>query len=212
MLRESDFGLRESADPRRPAATRFEKVLDELLAHPLVSEEAVLAGAFGVMAIHGGIEAETAEMAREIAAATGASLYVVEQAENLAWHLPSIEYDPRHSDALQGFLGHVDRVVSLHGFGREHLKRSVLVGGGNDPMRATVAEILRRHTGVRVVDAMRDIPRTLRGRHPRNPVNLPSGGGVQLELSAGVRLDPHRAKVVEALARMVAGDLGSGGA
>ena len=186
-------------------------MLDELLAHPLVSEELVLGGSIGVMAIHGGIEAETAEMAREIAAATGASLYVVEQAESLAWHVPSTRYDPRHSSQLAAFLDYVDRVVSLHGFGRDHLRRSVLVGGANDPYRAQVARMLRSNTEVRVVDDLRDIPQGLRGRHARNPVNLAAGGGVQLEMSAATRLPPHRGKVVEALTRVIGDDVRSGG-
>jgi phage replication-related protein YjqB (UPF0714/DUF867 family) len=33
-----------------------------------------------------------------------------------------------------------------------------------------------------VVDQLDDIPTDLRGVHRRNPVNLPRGGGVQLEL------------------------------
>lgn len=161
----------------------------------------------GVMAIHGGIESETASMARDIAAASGASLYVIEQAEDLAWHVPSIDYDPRHSEALTGFIEHVHRVISLHGFGRPHLRGTVLVGGGNDGMRMAVATRLHMHTDLRVVDRMEDIPRALRGRHPRNPVNLPSDGGVQLELSATARLDPYRAKVVAAVAHVIAADI-----
>jgi phage replication-related protein YjqB (UPF0714/DUF867 family) len=174
-------------------------MLRELLAHPLVSEEMRLGGPVGVMAIHGGIEAETAEMARELADATGASLYLVQQPEDLSWHLPSIHYDPAHSTRLSDFLGHVRTVVSLHGFGRVHLPKSVLVGGRNDTFRADVASGLRAGTGLRIVDDLEEIPRPLRGRHPANPVNLPAEAGVQLELSASARLLPHRAMVVAAL-------------
>jgi phage replication-related protein YjqB (UPF0714/DUF867 family) len=175
-------------------------VLRELLDHPEVTEEVQLGSSVGVMAIHGGIEADTAEMAREIVQATGASLYVIEQSEQLAWHLPSTEYDPSHSEALTSFIDHVDRVVSLHGFGRDHLRGAVLVGGTNQLMRSSVAHLLRMRTRLRVVDRMRDIPRNLRGQHPQNPVNLPRHGGVQLELSATARVAPHRGMVVEAVA------------
>ena len=180
----------------------------ELLAHPDVSEVMVLGGPVGVMAIHGGIEPDTAEMAREVAGATGASLYVVEQGENLAWHVPSTEYRPEQSTALSSFVEHVDRVVSLHGFGREDLRGSVLVGGTNHRMRSTMAHILRMRTDMRVIDRLGDIPNRLRGQHPDNPVNLPAGRGVQLELSATARLIPHRAKVVAAVAEAIGEELG----
>ena len=179
-------------------------MLRELLAHPLVSEEMRLGGPVGVMAIHGGIEAETAEMARELVEATGASLYVVEQPEDLSWHLPSIHYDPADSPRLSEFLGHVRTVVSLHGFGRVHLPKTVLVGGRNDALRSHVASGLRAGTGLRIVDDLEEIPRPLRGRHPSNPVNLPVEAGVQLELSATARLLPHRARVVVAMAAAIA--------
>ena len=44
-----------------------------------------------------------------------------------------------------------------------------------------------RAHGFTVVDDLEAIPRELRGVHPRNPVNRPSGGGVQLELPPRVR-------------------------
>jgi phage replication-related protein YjqB (UPF0714/DUF867 family) len=179
-------------------------MLNELLAHPLVSEEMRLGGPVGVMAIHGGIEAETAEIAREVADATGASLYVVEQPEDLSWHIPSVRYDPAHSPLLATFLGHVRTVVSLHGFGRIHLRRTVLVGGGNDRFRAHFAAALRAGTDLRIIDDLAEIPPQLRGRHPANPVNLPSGSGVQLELSASARMAPHRTMLTSAVAAGVA--------
>jgi phage replication-related protein YjqB (UPF0714/DUF867 family) len=179
-------------------------MLRELLAHPLVSEEMRLGGPVGVMAIHGGIEAETAEMAREVADATGASLYVVEQPEELSWHVPSIRYDPAHSEHLRSFLGHVRTVVSMHGFGRAHLPRTVLVGGLNEHFRTRIAAGLRDATSLRIVDEIDEIPSMLRGRHPSNPVNMARQHGVQLELSGGARLSPHRDMVVKAVAATVA--------
>lgn len=184
-------------------------MLDELLAHPLVSEEVQLAGPIGVMAIHGGIEADTAEMAREVAGIAGASLYVVEQSEELAWHVPSTRYDPAHSEALGSFVSHVRKVISLHGFGRDQLRATVLVGGTNQHLRSSVSHILRMRTRLRIVDRMDDIPKPLRGLHPNNPVNLPSERGVQLELSATARLSPHRGKVVEAMVEAITEERGA---
>lgn len=183
-------------------------MFEELLAHPAVSEEVRLGHTVGVMAIHGGIESDTAEMAREVCEATGASLYVVEQGDELAWHVPSTQYDPRYSQALASFLEHVTRTVSLHGFGRPHLRGAVLVGGTNHRMRSAMAYLLRARTKLRVVDRIGDIPTRLRGQHPDNPVNLPSHGGVQLELSATARLESHRGKVVAAVAEAIGEELG----
>jgi len=179
-------------------------MLGELLAHPGVVEDVRFGSAVGVMALHGGIEEETSEVAIEVAAATGASLYAVIQPDDLAWHIPSIEYHGRHSAGLERFLGHIDRVISLHGFGRPHLKRSILVGGADRTMAGSVGAILRRHTDVRVIDALGEIPKGLRGCHPDNPVNRTRGGGVQLELSASVRWEPDRTALVHALTAVVA--------
>lgn len=181
-------------------------MLEELLAHPRVMEETVLAGDLGFMAIHGGLEQGTAGMARRLAAAVGGSLYVVEQPDDLAWHIPSTLYEPASSTALSRFIGHVRTVVSIHGFGRRHLQRSVLVGGRNTDLAARLAEAIRQGTELRVVDDPAQIPHGLRGLHPRNPVNLPPEAGVQLELSPSARVDPDRAVLIDALRRSLAHD------
>jgi phage replication-related protein YjqB (UPF0714/DUF867 family) len=156
------------------------------------------------MALHGGIEKETAPIARSIAARTGASLYIVTQSERLRWHVPSIQYDPANSDRLARFLDHVAVAVSLHGFGRRHLERTVLVGGAAGGLTGEMAKRLRRGTDLNVVTGD-SIPSGLRGAHPANPVNLPRGGGVQLELSHSCRHAPH----VEPLVAAVSGFVGS---
>jgi phage replication-related protein YjqB (UPF0714/DUF867 family) len=79
----------------------------------------------------------------------------------------------------------------------------VLIGGTNQGMRSSVAHLLRMRTRLRIVDRMGDIPKKLRGQHPRNPVNLPADRGVQLEMSATARLIPHRGMVVEAVAEAI---------
>lgn len=182
--------------------------LTELLAHPGVREELTLAGPVGVMALHGGLEAETDSIAREAAALSGASLYVVTQPSDLAWHLPSIRYRPEVAPRLARFLDHVRRVVSIHGFGRRHLPRTVLVGGSREDRRSEAATVLRRHTTLRVLDDLDQVPNRLRGVHPDNPVNLPPEGGAQLELSAGARREPHRAELVRAVAELACGEFG----
>lgn len=181
-----------------PDPGRIIGVFDRLLAHPDVTERVELGGKVGVMALHGGLERRTATIAGELAEQTGASLYVVSQNERLRWHVPSIHYDPKHSDRLARFLGHVEVAVSLHGFGRRHLKRSVLVGGAEGLLADEMAARLRASTALDVVTGVA-IPPGLRGAHPNNPVNLPSGGGVQLELSHSSRHAPHVDPLVGAI-------------
>jgi phage replication-related protein YjqB (UPF0714/DUF867 family) len=60
-----------------------------------------------------------------------------------------------------------------------------------------------------VVDELQAVPPALRGVHPRNPVNLPAGGGAQLELPPRLRAGTgvpsfrpaYEAAVVDALAQ-----------
>jgi len=186
-------------------------VLADLLAHDGVEEECVLAGRFGIMAFHGGnLEKGTDHIAAAAAGAAGASLYVVRQPPGLTWHVPSVEFRPEGSPALARFLGHVEAVVAVHGYGRPEMWTTVLVGGANRDLARELGGHLRSTLGghgFTVVDELDDIPKALRGVHPRNPVNLPVGGGVQLELPPRVRRgtgvpthDPaYEAAVVEAL-------------
>lgn len=162
-------------------------------------------GSIGVMALHGGLEKHTETIAGRIAARTGASLYRVVQPRDLAWHIPSTSYRPDESDGLRSFLSHVRTVVSLHGFGRPHLKRTVLVGGRNTDLGEEVAAAIRRFTDLRVIDDPDGMPKGLAGRHPRNPVNLPELAGVQLELSHSARVAPAVEGVVDALTTVIRG-------
>jgi phage replication-related protein YjqB (UPF0714/DUF867 family) len=161
----------------------------ELLDVPGVDERCSLRSAFGLMAIHGGgLEAMTDVVAATAAERARASYYAVLHPPNTRHHLPSARYDPQESPLLAGFLGHVDVVVSVHGYGREGSWTSLLVGGGNRVLAADIADSLRRHVaGYDVVDELERIPVELRGLSRRNPVNVPRGGGVQLELPPRVR-------------------------
>jgi phage replication-related protein YjqB (UPF0714/DUF867 family) len=177
-------------------------MIAELLAHDGVVETCELRASFGFLAIHGGsLERGTAEVARAAAARCGASLYTVEQPEDLQWHIPSHRHDPAEAPRLAAFLDHVDRVVSVHGYGREGWWTRLLLGGGDRALAADTAAVLREHLdGFEMVDAIDEIPVELRGLHPANPVNR-TGGGVQLELPPRVRgLGPNgRPEYVEAL-------------
>lgn len=157
----------------------------------------------------------TDRIASEAAARSDASLYAVIQPPDMRWHLPSIEVTPAASKRLAAFLDHVDVAVAVHGFGRDGLWSTILVGGANRPL----ADHVGRHLGPALddheictdIDAM---PAELRGVHTENPVNLcRAGGGVQLELPPGVRgltprwaawsgpaLTPPTEALVEALA------------
>ena len=161
----------------------------ELLAEPGVVETVRLGSAFGFMAFHGGsLEVATDTIAAAAADRSGASLYTVEQPEDLNWHVPSKLVDPAASPALAGFLDHVEVVVALHGFGRDGLFTSLLLGGQDRALAAWLAGALRPALPhYDLLDDLDTIPVALRGLHPDNPVNLVRGGGVQLELPPRVR-------------------------
>ncbi len=188
-------------------------MLAELLAHPGVEEVCELRSRFGLLAFHGGNLERGTDVIAEAAALRGdASFYAVRQPPDLRWHLPSTEFHGEASAALARFFDHVEVVVAVHGYGREGMWTTLLLGGRNRALAATLATALRGTLGdgFTVVDDLEAIPYELRGVHPRNPVNLPPAGGVQLELPPRVRraagaptFDPaYEAAVVDALARV----------
>ena len=120
---------------------------------------------------------------------SGASLYALCQPDDLRWHIPSVQMDPADSPALGRFLAHVDVVLSVHGYGRDGLFTTLLLGGGDRSLAAHVAGHLRAALpGYTVEDDLAAIPKPLRGLHPDNPVNRTGGGGVQIELPPRIRL------------------------
>jgi phage replication-related protein YjqB (UPF0714/DUF867 family) len=161
----------------------------ELLAHEGVEEDLELRSRFGFLAFHGGnLEVGTDVVAARAAEAAGASLYAVRQPDGLRWHVPSIEVTPDESDSLGAFLDHVDVAVALHGYGREGMWTTLLLGGSHRELAAHVAEHLRAALpGYEVVDDLPAIPPELRGVHRANPVNRCRLGGVQVELPPRVR-------------------------
>ena len=181
-------------------------MLAELLAHDGVEEELALRSTVGFLALHGGsLERDTDHIAREAAETAGASLYALCQPDDLRWHIPSVRMDPADSPALGRFLGHVDIVLSVHGYGRDGMFTTLLLGGGNRGVAAGVAGHLRDALpGYRVEDDLDAIPQPLRGLHRDNPVNLTRRGGVQIELPPRIRLQGPNADPA-ARAALVAG-------
>jgi len=181
-----------------------------------VREVLELRSRFGFLAFHGGsLERMTDRIASDAAERSGSSIYAVVQPPDMRWHLPSIEVRPEASERLAAFLAHVDVAVAIHGFGRDGLWSTLLVGGGNRTLADHVGEhltaALDEHEICTDIEAM---PAELRGVHTDNPVNrCRAGGGVQLELPPGVRgltprwadwsgpaLPPPTEALVEALA------------
>jgi len=186
----------------------------QLLAHDGVTEECELRGPFGFMAFHGGgLEETTDVIARAAAERADASYYGVLHPPHWELHLPSTRVAPSQSPTLAAFIDHVDVVVTVHGFGRPALMTSLLLGGQNRELAAHVAGHLRAALpAYDVLDDLDAIPKELRGIHDRNPVNLPTHRGVQIELPPRVRgssplwwdweggLTPHTEALIAALA------------
>ncbi|MFL2987826.1 MAG: poly-gamma-glutamate hydrolase family protein [Candidatus Poriferisodalaceae bacterium] len=175
------LGHHDLLDENRP--------FEALLSQPGVSEVLHLGSRFGFMAFHGGwLEEVTDDIASTAAERSGASYYGVLQGPNDQWHIPSRLVDPAESKNLGLFIDHVDVVVAIHGFGRPDLLRSVLLGGQNRDLAEFVAcRLIAQLPHYEILHDISSIPVGLRGQHPRNPVNLPSGGGVQVELPPRIR-------------------------
>ena len=172
-------------------------MLRDLLARPEVTEICELRGSFGIMAFHGGnLERCTDVIATEVAERTDASLYAVVQAPPLRQHIPSTSFDPTHSAALARFVDHVDVVIAIHGYGRQDRFWDLLLGGRNRALASHVGTHLRGGIDERfgIIDELDDIPKGLRGQHPANPVNLPAGAGVQIELPPTTRWNREEAE------------------
>jgi len=167
-------------------------VFADLLATDGVEEVCELRSTVGFMALHGGLEATTFEIARAASERSNASLYAVVQPDRLSWHVPSHHFDPAASPLLREFCDHVEVAVSIHGYGgvrdSEHRWSTIVLGGAGRAQAAIVARELRTHLDdYVVVDDIDSVPRQYRGLHPRNPVNLVRSAGVQLELPPRVR-------------------------
>ncbi len=184
--------------------------LAELLTIPGISEECIFRSKVGFMALHGGSQDRgTEQIARQAAEQARASYYAIVQPFGLRVHLTSRLHDPDHSPCLRAFLDHVDVAISIHGFGRDGFAlwfdadrglviepygpairgrqtgplRGIIVGGLNAQLLDQARKLFhQRFAGYHVADE-----RVRLGFHPRNPVNLASAHGVQVELPPGLR-------------------------
>ena len=165
--------------------TPFRDLLDTRGVH----EVCELRGRVGFMAYHGGALEEMTDVIAGIAAErSGASYYAVLQPDDLKWHIPSHKVSPAESPTLHEFVQHVHVVITIHGFGREGLWTTLLLGGQNRDLAGHIGVHLQGALPeYDVVDALDRIPRELRGLHAENPVNRPRQAGVQLELPPRVR-------------------------
>jgi phage replication-related protein YjqB (UPF0714/DUF867 family) len=146
------------------------------------------------MAFHGGnLERVTDEIAEVAAERANASVYTVVQQHPLREHLPSTEVRPEHSVTLASFLQHVEVVIALHGYGRNDMWTTVLLGGRNRVLAGALSSRLRADLPeFHFDDDLASIPTDLAGQHPMNPVNAPQHAGVQIELPPRIRgLTPH---------------------
>jgi phage replication-related protein YjqB (UPF0714/DUF867 family) len=177
-----------------PHAAILSGIFADLLATPGVTEVLELRSRVGFLAFHGGsLERQTDVIAVDAAARAGASVYAVVQPPDVRWHIPSTSVTPEESEALRSFVDHVDVAIAVHGYGRDGLWTTLLLGGSN---RALATHLSAHLSGAlpdyEIVDDLDAVPVDLRGVHPRNPVNLPRLGGVQLELPPRVRgTTPH---------------------
>jgi phage replication-related protein YjqB (UPF0714/DUF867 family) len=189
-----------------------------LLARPGVVEVSQLRSRVGFMAYHGGaLEAMTDVIASRAADRAGASFYAVLMPDDINDHLSSTKVRPAESPRLAEFIDHVDIVVTVHGFGRQGMFTSLLLGGQNRQFAEHVGDALREELPAYDIRTdLEAIPSQLRGMHQENPVNLPRDSGVQIELPPRVRgsspmwwdwegpgLTPHTESLIDGLANAV---------
>ncbi|MFI5684053.1 poly-gamma-glutamate hydrolase family protein [Streptomyces sp. NPDC051636] len=155
---------------------------------PLVAT-LVRGSGIGLLALHGGNEGGTAELADIVAGRCGAtSLVFTQPGTRRPVHIPSPRMAVDHCALLGEFLSGVSLTVSLHGHMRPQAARTVFLGGGNRDAALVLAQELSTFApGFRAVTDLAAIPAALRGLHPRNPVNLTRRGGVQVELPLPAR-------------------------
>ena len=152
-------------------------------------EELEIRSKVGLMAYHGGtLEKATDAIARETADLCGASYYGLIQTNDDPLHFPSTKLFEYASENLNIFFQHVRVVITIHGYGREHLFHSVLLGGRNRALASHLASFLKMALpDYSFENDLEQIPKELRGLHPKNPVNIPALTGVQVELPPTLR-------------------------
>ena len=121
---------------------------------------------------------------------------------------------PEQSQALAEFLDHVEVVVTVHGYGREGMWTTLLVGGENRTLAGHVALDLRPALpDYTIATDLDEIRRPCVGRTPITPRYSAPRRSVELELPPRVRgrspiwkdwegpgLVPHTVSLIEGLA------------
>ena len=101
--------------------------------------------------------------------------------------MPSVAFDAAASPALAAFVGHVDVVVAVHGYGRIDMWTTLLLGGQTRPGRPIGCGAAGSlGGGFTIVDDLRPSHRAAGSASPQ-PGEPASRGGVQLELPPRVR-------------------------
>ena len=162
---------------------------NKILEIPSAYEELSIRSGIGLMSYHGGtLEKATDAIARETAEQSGASYYGLIQTNDDPLHFPSTELFEYASNNLNVFFQHVKVVITIHGYGRESLFHSVLLGGRNRALASHIASFLKMALpDYSFENDLDEIPKELRGLHPKNPVNIPEFAGVQVELPPTLR-------------------------
>jgi phage replication-related protein YjqB (UPF0714/DUF867 family) len=162
---------------------------NKILEIPSAYEELSIRSEIGLMSYHGGtLEKATDAIARETAEQSGASYYGLIQTNDDPLHFPSTELFEYASNNLNVFFQHVKVVITIHGYGRESLFHSVLLGGRNRALASHIASFLKMALpDYSFENDLDGIPKELRGLHPKNPVNIPEFAGVQVELPPTLR-------------------------
>lgn len=134
-----------------------------------------------ILGLHaGGIEPLTGEIAQAIAGRDH-RLYLfvgVAPSNNARLHITSTRFD---EPKLRYVLDGARTAVSIHGAAGTH-ERLTQIGGRNRALKERIADSLDRH-GFNVVEAQD----RLDAQSPNNAVNRVLLGGVQMELSLGLR-------------------------
>ncbi len=194
-----------------------EPMFKRVLKDPAVREVFLPGNSVGIFAPHGGgIEPGTEEIARAVAQATGATLYVLSAkrpTNNGALHVTSTEMIAGISQKLDQAVAASKVAISIHGHGRTVGGGVVYVSGLADDAVQLVAGALKHALkgAYEVVDDADSIPDDLAGLHKDNLVNRVPRKGVQLELPRALREEARQgirgaaAQLVTALIEVVRG-------
>jgi phage replication-related protein YjqB (UPF0714/DUF867 family) len=175
--------------PVRAREPEFKSVLRD----PAVREVFLPGHRVGIFAPHGGgIEPGTEEIARAVAQATGATLYVLSAKRpsgNTALHVSVTRMVPGVSQKLDLALAATRVAIAIHGHGRTKDGGPVYVSGLADDAVSLCAGAMRHalRGAYEIIDDLDRIPEDLAGLEKENLVNRVPAGGVQIELPRSLR-------------------------